>query len=158
MDAFTRYDKADLLIAGAGNEQETLRSQAAGFPHIHFLGHTPYSRLETLMRHAIAVVVPSVGFEVFPTTVLEANAQGTPVIGHRFGPLPEMLEERGGLTYGSEAELIAAMEALRSNPALRHSLGEKGRCEYLAEWTPEHHMRRYFALIDSLEPGKVLSK
>jgi glycosyltransferase involved in cell wall biosynthesis len=46
----------------------------------------------------VAVVVPSVGYEVFPTVVLEAFAQGTPVIGHRLGPIPEMLDGRGGLT------------------------------------------------------------
>jgi glycosyltransferase involved in cell wall biosynthesis len=151
VDAFTRYTKADLLLAGAGHDAVQLRAQAAGSPHIHFLGQMPYARLETLMRHAIAVVVPSVGYEVFPTTVLEANAQGTPVIGHRFGPLPEMLDGRGGLTYGDEAELIAALESLRTDLARRNALGERGRAEYFAEWTPERHMGRYFDLIATLK-------
>ena len=151
VDAFSRYRNADLLLAGAGHDAEALRAQAADSPHIHFLGPVPYARLETLMRHAIAVVVPSVGYEVFPTTVLEANAQGTPVIGHRLGPLPEMLDGRGGLTYGDETELIAALESLRANPALRTALGERGRAEYFAEWTPERHMARYLALIATLK-------
>ncbi len=151
LDAFARYRKADLLIAGAGHEATRLHAQAAELPHVHFLGQVPYAKLESLMRHAIAVVVPSVGYEVFPTTVLEANAQGTPVIAHRLGPLPEMLDGRGGLTYGDESELIAALESLRANPAMRKALGERGRAEYFAEWTPERHLGRYFDLIATLK-------
>jgi glycosyltransferase involved in cell wall biosynthesis len=151
VDTFTRYDKADLVLAGGGHDAEALRAQAGGRSHIHFLGPTPYAKVETLMRHAIAVVVPSVGYEVFPTTVLEANAQGTPVIGNRLGPLAEMLDGRGGCTYGDESELIAALESLRTSPARRTALGERGRQEYLAEWTPERHMGRYFDLIATLK-------
>ena len=150
VEAFTKYGKADLLLAGAGSESAQLQLQAAGHPHIHFLGHTPFARLEALMRHAIAVLVPSVGFEVFPTTVLEANAQGTPVIGHRLGPLPEMLDGRGGLTYSGEEELVACLERVRTDAALRRALGQRGREVYLAEWTEERHMARYFDLIDTL--------
>ena len=153
VQAFTRYDKADLLVAGAGHDAEMLRAMAAGRPHIHFLGQTPYARLEALMRHAIAVVVPSAGYEVFPTTVLEANAQGTPVIGHRLGPLPEMLDGRGGLTYADESELLTVLESVRGDAVARRRLGERGREEYETKWTPERHLERYFGLIDQLQRG-----
>jgi glycosyltransferase involved in cell wall biosynthesis len=150
VDAFARYTNADLLIAGAGHNAAQLRAQAAASPHVHFLGHVAYPQLEKLMRHAIAVVVPSVGYEVFPTIVLETNAQGTPVIGRRLGPLPEMLEGRGGITYRDEAELIAALATLQNDPARRNALGARGQEEYLAEWTPERHLGRYFDLIATL--------
>jgi glycosyltransferase involved in cell wall biosynthesis len=154
VDTFTRYRNADLLIAGAGHDADTLRHAAATSPHIHFLGQMPYAALEQLMRDAIAVVVPSVGFEVFPTAVLEANAQATPVIGRRLGPMPEMLDGKGGLTYGDEPELVGALEALRSSPERRAELGARGRHEYDAHWTPERHLERYFALIDTLQSEK----
>lgn len=109
------------------------------------------------MRHAIAVIVPSVGYEVFPTTVLETNAQGTPVIGHRLGPLPEMLEGRGGLTYRDEAELISALETVRNDRGRRDALGARGREQYFAEWTLERHLGRYFDLIATLQSEKRLS-
>ena len=153
VEAVTRYDRADLLVAGAGHDADMVRAIARDSPHVRFLGQMPYAALEGLMRHAIAVVVPSVGFEVFPTTVLEANAQGTPVIGHRIGPIPEMLDGRGGVTYGDEAELVQALESLRSDPARRDALGARGRDEYLSQWTPERHLDRYFALINNLESG-----
>jgi glycosyltransferase involved in cell wall biosynthesis len=156
VDAFTRYTDTALLIAGTGNDAAQLRAQAAASPHVHFLGQVDHGRLEKLMRHAIAVIVPSVGYEVFPTAVLETNAQGTPVIGRRLGPLPEMLEGRGGLTYRDEAELIGAIKLLRNDQARRNALGARGREEYDAEWTPERHLGRYFDLIDTLQSEKRL--
>lgn len=148
--AFMRYRKADLLIAGTGSEEAELHAFAADQPHIRFLGHTPYEQLQGLMRHALAVVVPSVGYEVFPTTVLEANAQGTPVIGHRFGPLPEMLDGRGGMTYATEDELVEALERFRTDRDYRDALGRTGREEYLAKWTPERHLDQYLSHIAAL--------
>ena len=105
VEEFRSYERADLLIAGLGNDAQMLRQLAGGASNVHFLGGVPYVRLERLIRHAIAVIVPSVGYEVFPTVVLEAYAQGTPVIGHRLGPLPEMLDGRGGLSYSTKSEL-----------------------------------------------------
>ena len=107
------------------------------------------------MRHAIAVVVPSIGFEVFPTTVLEANAQGTPVIANRLGPLPEMVEGRGGMTYASEDELVDALETLRLDPASRQAMSARARKMYLEEWTPERHLERYFDLIENLQSART---
>jgi glycosyltransferase involved in cell wall biosynthesis len=114
----------------------------------------PYSRLETLIRHAIAVVVPSVGYEVFPTVVLEAFAHGTPVIGHRLGPLPEMLDGCGGVTYGDQRELREALDGLRVSQERRDELGRLAVATYEANWTPERHLDAYFRLISELQAGR----
>jgi glycosyltransferase involved in cell wall biosynthesis len=127
---------------------------AAGAQNIHFLGGVPYSQLERLIRHAEAVIVPSVGFEVFPTVVLEAYAQATPVIGHGLGPLPEMLEGRGGLTYLTRPELRSALDALLSNPQRRAALGQLGLETYRANWTPDRHLEAYFALIGDRQQAR----
>jgi len=155
VDEFRTYDAADILVAGLGHDASMLRDLAGGASNIHFLGGVPYSRLETLIRHAIAVIVPSVGFEVFPTVVLEAYAQGTPVIGHRLGPLPEMLDGRGGLTYSTRDELRHALETLRSDAARRATLGGLARETYRANWTPERHLDAYFALVTDLQETRA---
>ena len=150
VEAFRDYHAADLLIAGLGNDAAWLRELASGSNHVHFVGAVPYSRLEGLIRHAIAVIVPSVGYEVFPTIVLEAYAQGTPVIGHRLGPLPEMLDGCGGVTYGNRSELIATLEQLRTDDARGAALGRQAVQTYEANWTPERHLDAYFGLIDEI--------
>jgi glycosyltransferase involved in cell wall biosynthesis len=155
VERFRDYGDADLLLAGLGHDADWLRGLAAGAPNIHFLGSVPYTRLERLIRHAIAVIVPSVGFEVFPTVVLESFAQGTPVIGHRLGPLPEMLDGRGGLTYESGTELTGHLERLRSDPVERARLGALGQSTYEASWTPERHLQAYFGLIEDLRSSRA---
>jgi glycosyltransferase involved in cell wall biosynthesis len=147
VDEFRTYEHADLLLAGLGNEAQKLRDLAGDARNIHFLGGVPYAKLERFIRHAIGVIVPSLGFEVFPTVVLEAYAQGTPVIGHRLGPLPEMLNGCGGVSYTTRAELRSALDALRGDPDYRGRLGRLALETYRANWTPDRHLAAYFALI-----------
>jgi glycosyltransferase involved in cell wall biosynthesis len=156
VEEFRRYHAADLLVAGLGQDAEWLKELAAGAPTVRFLGAVPYCTLQPLIRHAIAVVVPSVGYEVFPTVVLEAYAQGTPVIGHRLGPLPEMLDGMGGLTYGTTVELRSALEELRLNPERRRALGLKALATYRAHWTPDRHLDAYLALIADRQETRAL--
>lgn len=157
VEEFRSYEAADLLLAGIGHDAAWLRELAGHAKNVHFLGAVPYSELEGLIRHAIAVVVPSVGYEVFPTVVLEAFAHGTPVIGHRLGPLPEMLDGQGGLTYGNRTELVNALEELRTKPERRQALGRLAVATYEAHWTPERHLDAYFALIADRQAARARS-
>lgn len=154
VDEFRSYEHADLLVAGLGNEAQKLRHLAGGASNVHFLGGVPYAQLERLIRHAVAVIVPSVGYEVFPTVVLESYAQGTPVIGHRLGPLPEMLDGCGGLSYGTRAELRSALDAIRTDPEYRARLGRMALETYRAKWTPDRHLEAYFSLIADLKESR----
>jgi glycosyltransferase involved in cell wall biosynthesis len=156
LDAFRRYSACDLLIVGEGKYAAHLRRLASGLPHVQFLGRLGYDRLQSLFRHAVALLVPSIGFETFGIVMLEAFAQKTPVIAHNLGPLPEIIEEsNGGLLYGDEAGLTEALDRLRTNPDLRRALGEQGYQAVLKRWAPEPHLRQYFALIERLAAGKA---
>lgn len=145
----------DLLVVGDGGYQGTLRRLAAGLSHVHFLGRLPYSRLQAFFRHAVALIVPSIGYETFGIVMLEAFVQRTPVIVNNLGALPEVVEQSGGgLVYDDVPGLRRAMEALRSNDALRRSLGDRGYEAYRRYWTPEAHLRQYFGLIRELAVRK----
>lgn len=152
VNAFKHFTKADLLIAGDGREAAALRAQADGQSHIHFLGQRPFAEIERLMRHARAVIVPSVGFETFGNIIAEANALGTPVIAHRLGPFPEMIDGQGGMTYGTDQELHEVLHRVCQDSAWRSILSTRGRETYLARWTPQQHLSRYLDLIMSLQP------
>ncbi len=100
IEAFRRYDGADLLIAGDGIYGEELRRQAAGLSHVRFLGRVHPSALRALYAGAVAVLVPSLVYETFGFIVLEALSQRTPAIAHDFGAVRELVEDSGGgLTY-----------------------------------------------------------
>jgi glycosyltransferase involved in cell wall biosynthesis len=149
VEAFRWYRELDLVVAGEGEERAELERSAAGLDHIRFVGHVPQAELGALYRGATALVVPSVGYEVFGLVVLEAFALGTPVVVHDLGALPELVAESGGgLVYRTPEELVAAIERLRTDHALRDDLGAKGHEAWRRLWSEERHLAAYFAAID----------
>jgi glycosyltransferase involved in cell wall biosynthesis len=139
----------DLLIAGDGEEEVDLRRRADGLAHVRFLGRVPQDELGRLYAGATALVVPSAGYEVFGLVVLEAFAHGTPVVVHDLGALPELVEDSGGgIVYRTQDELVAALERLRADPALRDELGRRGRDALGRLWSEERHLSAYFEAIE----------
>ena len=148
LERFRDYDEADLVIAGDGEHGDELRRQAEGLPNVQFLGRVHPAALVPLYRDAIALLVPSIGFETFGIVILEAFAQGTPAIVNDLGALPELIADSGGgLVYGNDAEMKDALERLRTDPELRAKLGERGRRAWLERWSEEPHIEGYLATI-----------
>ena len=152
---FRKHSEYDLLIAGEGNYGDVLRNEAAGAANIRFLGKLSHQKLKHLYRNAIAVIVPSICYEVFGIIIIESFAMKTPVIANNLGALPEVIEESGGgFVYDTEEELTSAMKTLAGDRKLRNDLGEKGYQSYLKYWTEESHMEQYLNLIEELRRQK----
>ena len=147
--AFTEYEDADLLVIGDGGHGPELRRQAAGTPRIHFLGRMTVEDLAPYYRHAIALVVPSVAYETFGMTVIEAFSYETPVVARRLGPLPELIEgSGGGELFETGPELVSALRALQSSPARRAALGRAGRQAVTLQWSETAVVARFLDLVD----------
>lgn len=149
---FRHYRNAHLLIAGTGNDEPKLRQLADGSTNIRFLGYLSESQLQGFYRHAVAVIVPSICFEMFPLVILEAFRQQTPVIAHNLGAMPEIIEESGGgFVYNTEEDLTERMDQLLSNPLFRDELGQRGYRSCQQKWTTEPFLKHYFALIQDIQ-------
>jgi glycosyltransferase involved in cell wall biosynthesis len=147
---FRRYTKADLLIAGTGSSEQEVRKLASGSSNIRFLGHVPERKLQRLYREAVAVIVPSICYEIFSLVLIEAFRHQTPVIARNRGGMPDLIKESGaGFVYDTDNELAAAMEQLM-DPPYRRKLGSLGYEAYQKHWTPEAHLKSYFALIGEI--------
>jgi glycosyltransferase involved in cell wall biosynthesis len=147
--AFRRYRDADLLIVGEGEEAASLHAAAADLDHVRFEGARDQRQLTALYRHAVALIMPSIGYEVFGIVLIEAFSERTPVIVRKRGGMVEAVEDSGGgLVYESEDELIAAMRLLQSSPDLRRDLGERGYAGYLTHWSERPHLDRYLAIVE----------
>lgn len=156
IDAVRTQRAADVLIAGAGPFEPELRAAASGLDHVHFLGRLEFATLRRYYAQAIAAVVPSLCYETFGFPVIEAWASGTPVIVHDIGALPELVHGGGGgLIYRSAAELMDALDRLRTDITLRNELGQRGYQRYLAEYSEAPHLRRYYTLIDTIERSRA---
>ena len=147
----SRHGRPKLLVAGKGNYERRLRRLAGGDADIRFLGHVSGRRLDALYQNAVAVIVPSLCFDVSPQVVMEAFMQGTPVIAGELGGTPEFIEQSGGgFVYRSEEQLRSAIDRLLADPAYRDQLGRRGFQAYQRLWTADAHMSGYLGLIDEI--------
>ena len=148
---FHHYQKAELLIAGTGEYETQLKQLASGCERIRFLGYISGSPLEALYRHAVAVIVPSICFDVYPLVPIEAVGLQTPVIVRNLGGMPEVIEDSGaGFIYDTNEELVSSMDQLLANPLYRNQLGQRGYEAYKRTWTADVHLKRYFQLIHEI--------
>jgi glycosyltransferase involved in cell wall biosynthesis len=119
----------ELLIAGKGAERPRLEALTAELglgARVTFLGEIEDVRSLLITAHLVAH--PSLS-EGSSNTILEAMAEGLPVVATPTGGTPEIVEEgRTGLLVppGSPEALAAALERLLVDPALRGRLGEAG--------------------------------
>jgi len=93
--------------------------------------------LAAAYREARALVLPS-EYESFGLVLLEALAQGRPVIASRVGGIPEFVEDgRAGLLVPPRevAPLTEAMERLLGDPGLADRLGDYGRRAIVPRYT-----------------------
>lgn len=146
---------ADLVVVGTGTFEETLRAMTRHMPRVKFLGFREPEELRQLYRNALALIVPSICFETFGITILEAFRERTPVIARRLGPFVEIIEKSGGgILFESSSELSAAIARLASHTTTRSDLGAAGYnalCEY---WIENVVLQQYFDLIGQIAEQK----
>ena len=140
---------ADLLIAGAGSHEPVLRALAGNSPRVQFLGHLGPDRLAPLYRHALAHIAPSVCFETFGNTLVEAFRQSAPVVARRIGPFPEIVAHAGGgELFDDAAGLRQALVRFASDRDYRDRLGAAGRRAYETTWSEEAIVPRYLEIVE----------
>ena len=104
---------------------QQLRRLAEGDDRIVFGGGFENARVGEILADADVLVVPSVWQENYPTVVLEARAQGLPVIASRVGGLPEMVDDGVDgvlVTAGDVAALTEAISRLAGDGTLYASM------------------------------------
>ena len=147
----------ELRIIGTGPEEMNLRAQAASLPSVKFLGRMEHARVLDEMGKAAAVVVPSIWYEPFGLTVIEAFSKGTPVVATDLGGLSSLIDEgRSGRLF-SRGD-AAALARLLSDTEGLHALRSGARQAYETRFTPEQNYREivtiYSAAIESMIVGR----
>lgn len=154
---FRHYPHADLIVAGEGEYEATLKELARDMPNVKFVGAQPQAQLRTLYQHAIATIMPSICYEVFGIVLIESFAMKTPIIVRDLGGMPEAVQDSGGgFVYRTDEELLQAMTRLQQDSALRNALGENGYNAYIRLWTEEPHLKKYFEIIECVAERKGL--
>ena len=146
VDAFAtlraEHPEAHLVLVGedAGmSPQVRVRARAREVERaVHIIGHVADDRdLAAAYRGARALALPS-EYEAFGLVLLEALAEGIPVVASRTGGIPAFIPDgKAGLLVPprSPVELAAALERLWSDPAFASQLGRYGREEVVPRYT-----------------------
>jgi glycosyltransferase involved in cell wall biosynthesis len=151
IEPFRKWNRARLVIAGAGSQARNLREESRGSDRIEFTGHVSMDELRTLYRNTVAVILPSLNYEVFPLAILEAFREATPVIARNIGSLPETIQESGGgFLYNNDEELIEHAERFLTDAPLRDRIGALGQQAMRTKWSAEVHLERYLNIIAEL--------
>jgi len=99
-------------------------------PQVDFLGELDREGKHRLLASVDAFSVPATYGEPKGLYVLEALANGVPVVEPRRGSFPELLEATGGgilVEPDSPSALAEGLEALLLDPDHRRALGDRGR-------------------------------
>ena len=157
IEAMRTDSPVELWVAGSGSYEAELRKLAKDKPSVRFLGFREPVELRRLYRHARAVVLPSLCYEVFPMVVLEAFREGAPILARRRGPFPEIVETSGGgLLFESRDELREALDLLAGDDRLKARLAKSASEAFEAHWTESAGLENYFDLIRRLGKNRGL--
>ncbi|EHR70156.1 glycosyltransferase [Burkholderiales bacterium JOSHI_001] len=134
-------------VVGGGPLQSLLQASN----QVSLLGALAPAEVYQAMGRARALLVPSIWYENFPRTVVEAFACGTPVIASRIGALATLVDDgRTGLLFkpGDAADLAVKMAWAQAHPDEMAAMGRQARAHYERELTGESNQRQLLAIYD----------
>ena len=133
--AAAKFEANPVAVVGAGPLEYFTTSTFGS----NYLGPKTTQDVLRLMQRSSYLVVPSLWYENFPRTIVEAFSCGLPVIASRLGALPEIVKDgRTGLLFepGSSEDLASKIGWAEQNPGRVRAMGEAAMEEYLAKYTP----------------------
>lgn len=139
--AWHKLRNIPLTIVGGGPEQKKLMGMAPA--NVHFAGQQPREEVVRQMVTAQVLIIPSICFEGFPMTVVEAFAAGLPVIASNIGSLSEIVVPReNGVHFkaGDAEDLADKVREQFDTPTILADLGAGARATYEKHYTPEANL------------------
>jgi len=134
----TANNNRDIPFYVAGNYNEASEFINDLPENLKLLGFLNKEKIESFYQKTRIFVLPSVCYEGFPVSIVEAMLHGKPVICSRIGGLPEIVDD--GVTGllvdpGNSSDLSAKIRYLWHHPELCHKMGRAGRVKALREYS-----------------------
>lgn len=118
-----------IRVVGSGPES----SLVSNISNVSCAGALPGDAVRLEMSAAQALILPSIWYENFPRTLVEAFGCGLPVIASRIGALAELVEDGvTGLLFepGNPLDLAKKIDWARNNPERMADMGQAARTHY----------------------------
>ena len=153
LNAWSRADRSiPLKLVGNGPLAEQVRAAADENSNIEWLPGQDDDQVQAIMAEAVFLVMPSVNYEGFPKTIVEAMSLGTPVVASKLGAMGELIDHgRTGLHFeAGNAESLA--EIVSAAPAELGRFAEMRaavRAEYEQKYTAETNYARLAEIYET---------
>ncbi|MFT4225571.1 glycosyltransferase family 4 protein [Micropruina sp.] len=150
----------ELTLVGDGPQRPELERRVAELgigDAVHFTGYQSQSAVQEHLRRCDVFVLPSFA-EGVPVSLMEAMAQGKPVIATNVGGVTELVADgvNGRVVVpGSVSALREAVAGLVADEQLRARLGAAGRERVAAEFASDTEARRLVTLFRAAEDGAL---
>jgi len=128
-----KMDEAKLVIVGDGPQEQSLRrliEELALTDRVVMTGRLSQEQVVELLKRYADVVILNSTYEGLPHILLEAAHLGVPIVATKVGGTPEIVRDgETGLLIPPDSpdELVAALQRLQTDLALRHRLAANAR-------------------------------
>ena len=160
LEAF-KISKNKLCIVGDGPLKQKVLDACGKSDNISYAGRLPRNEVLKMMSECSALIFPSIWYEGMPMTLIEAFAEGTPVIASDIGAMSFMIKDGyNGIHFsaGNPVDLAAKVDTWSSLP--RHSANQfskRARLSYLENYTPEKNKKMLLAIYTEVINNKSTS-
>jgi glycosyltransferase involved in cell wall biosynthesis len=142
---------AALQIVGDGPLADDVRRAEAADLRITWRGRRELAEAQAIVGRAACLVMPSLCYETFGRTIVEAFAKGTPVVASRRGAMSELVAEGSeGLLFepGDERDLAAKLQWLLSRRPGLDRMRQAARRKYEGSYTAAANHAQLLAIYE----------
>ncbi len=139
-----------LVVAGTGPLQPQVEA-AQRDGKLEYVGRQDAEGVQSLMRKARLLLIPSVCFEGQPLVVAEAFSAGLPIAASRIGSLETLIEENSnGLLFetGNPQALAETVRHFAANPVREPAMRRRARETYEALYRPDANLKMLLAIYE----------
>lgn len=140
--AWKDLEGVPLKIVGSGPDADKFKklAQRINIHNIEFLGYRPHIECMNILAGARFLIMPSIWYETFGLTIVEAFSHYKPVIASNLGAMADIISDgMTGLLFKPKdfEELSKKARWLWNNHEECLRMGQNARKEYEAKYTPK---------------------
>lgn len=143
--------KIPLKIVGDGPLATRVAEASRRIPGIEWLGHKPRQSVLDLMKGAAALIFPSILYEGFPVTIVEAYSVGLPVIASNLGGMSSIIEHNHtGLHFrhGNSEDLAVKVDWAFSHRAELECMRREARQIFDQKYTADQNYEKLIEIYE----------
>lgn len=142
INAWKYLQDFQLKIVGDGPKLGEYKKYAdnLGLKSIEFMGYKEHNECMAILDKARFLIMPSIWYETFGLTIVEAFSHKKPVVASRLGAMADIVDDgRTGLLFkaGGPEDMAKKVKWLWDDPEKCIQMGENARKEYEERYTPE---------------------